>query len=109
MTQWRSCLQAAGRSTQAGHQPASSSPTVYHSAALQALQTCVCVFTGSQGKVSLHHKVSTGARSPYDTLNTMKFIYSVCLMDMREIYKLQILHLQNFRPETRGLKCTELV
>lgn len=51
------------------------------------LQTCVCV----QRSASI-------TRSPYDTLNTMKFIYSGCLMD-----KLQVLHLQHFGP------CAELV
>lgn len=69
-----------------------SSPTIYHSTALQRC-TLVYVCSGSRGKVSLHHKVWAGARPPYDALNTMKFIYSVHLMDMREICKLQILPL----------------
>lgn len=84
MTQWRSCLQALGRSAQAGHRPTSALTQFIAARPCRAADRCV--FGGLQGKVSLHHKVSAAARSPYDTLSTMKFIYSVCLMDMMEIH-----------------------
>ncbi len=84
VTQWRSCLQAVGCSAQAGHRPTSALPQFI---TVRPCRTAdLCVFTDSQGKVSLHHKVSTAARSPYDTLNTMKFIYSVGLMDRIQTY-----------------------
>lgn len=84
MTQWRSCLQALGRSAQAGHRPTSALTQFIAARPCRAADRCV--FGGLLGKVSLHHKVSAAARSPYDTLSTMKFIYSVCLMDMMEIH-----------------------
>lgn len=109
VTQWRSCLQALGRSAQAGHRPTSALTQFIAARPCRAADRCV--FGGLQGKVSLHHKVSAAARSSYDTLSTMKFIYSVCLMDMMEIHmkKVQILHRQHFRPEVQGSGGNELL